>query len=225
MDWGHASLGGLLRHKEEVEALDASVVLDEVVVDDAAWWRVLSSATVSTHDEHPLIDPLVDDCESNWWWSTHLVVQRLESFLELTNLALNDLVSHLIANTVSVDDELGGHLTLVAILELLDGSDEASIKVLLHELLILWLNDDVRVILGMVRISGGAKADDTLLTCVAHVDANHHHLLTVHKSRPLHPQRLSTELGVDLLHDVRGHRHVHSPRSLLLDALSQDVEA
>lgn len=66
MDWGHTSLSGLLGYQEEVEALVALAVLDEVGVDDGSWLRVegLSELVLA---EHSLVDSLVDDDKGDRW--------------------------------------------------------------------------------------------------------------------------------------------------------------
>lgn len=143
MSWRDASLSGLLWNKEEVEALVVLLVLNEVGIDDAAWWRVVDGLTIRAFDEHPLVDPFVDDYQSDWRNTCDGIIDRLEGLFELRDLLFDDLVSLSFANTISVDDYLGGQVALILIGEALDGIDHASVKVLLHDFLILWLNDDV----------------------------------------------------------------------------------
>ena len=106
MNWSNTSLSGLLWHQVEVELLITIVVLDQLRVDDASRLRVVS-LTISTSDEHSLVDSLVHDNKSDWRWTTDLVVEWLEGFLELSNLLLNDLVSHLGTDSISVDEDFG----------------------------------------------------------------------------------------------------------------------
>jgi len=53
-----------LWNKEEVEALVGQVVLDQFLVDDGARLRIFDPSLLVL-DEHPLVDPLVDDDKSN----------------------------------------------------------------------------------------------------------------------------------------------------------------
>ena len=101
----HAALSGLLRHKEEVEAEVVVLVLDKPVVDDASWRWVVDSRAVL--DEHPLVDALVDDHQSDWGRPGGSVVEAAEHFSELGDLLLDDLVAHALADTIPVDDDLG----------------------------------------------------------------------------------------------------------------------
>jgi hypothetical protein len=203
MNWSDTSLSGLLWHQVEVELLIAIVVLDKLRVDDASWLRVVG-LTISASNEHSLVDSLVHDNKSDWRWATDLVVEWSESFLELSDLLLNDLVSHLSTNSISVDQDLGWLFTFVVQLKAFNGFNQASVEVFFDKLLVLGLDDDVRVISGLVGICGGNKSNDTLLTCVTNIDTDDHDLFLDHKLWPFHSQGLSSKLGVDLLHDIGG---------------------
>lgn len=99
-------MSGLLGYQEEVEALVVVLVLNELAVDDTTGLRVAGLA-VSVLDEHSLVDSLVDHNKSDGW-HRELVVEWLDCFLELGDLLGDDLVSHLLSDTVSVDDDLRG---------------------------------------------------------------------------------------------------------------------
>ena len=141
MNWSHTTLSGLLRYQVEVELLGTIVVLDQLGVDDTTWLRIIS-LSVSTSNKHSLVDSFVDNYESDWRWATNLVVEWLKSFLELTNLLFNDLVSHLGTYSISIDDDLGRLLSYI-FLEVFDSLDQAFVKILLDKLLILRLDDHV----------------------------------------------------------------------------------
>lgn len=141
--WRHTSLSCLLRNQEEIEALVVLLVLNEVGIDDAARLWVLHASAVWSLDKHPLVDSLVDYDQSDWWDSCDGVVDRLQHLLELRDLLLNDLISHSLTNTISVDDDLRWKIALILIRKALDGVDHASIEILFHNLLILCLDDDV----------------------------------------------------------------------------------
>ena len=142
MNWSDASLGSLLWHQVEVELLVTLVILDQLRVDDASWLRVIS-LTISSCDEHSLVDSFVHDNKSDWRWATDLIVEWLEGLLELSNLLLNDLVSHLCSNSISVDEDLSWLLTFVVVGKAFDCFDQASVEIFLDKLLVLGLDDDV----------------------------------------------------------------------------------
>lgn len=130
-----------------------------------------------------------------------MVVERSEGILELGDLLLDDLVSHHVANSVSIDDDLVRELTLVVVSKLIASGDDASIQLGLDELNVLWVDDDVIVVSSLSLVSGGTESNNRLLTSMANINTDDHNLL-LHESRPLHSERLSSHLGVDLLHDV-----------------------
>jgi len=139
-----AALGGLLRHQEEIEAFVANLILNETRVDDATWWRVIN-LVVSALNKHPLMDPLVHDSKCDCWLFSCLVVERRKSCLKLSDLLRDDLVSHLLANSISVDNDLLGEVTLVVLLEFSQSTDQALVEISFHKLLIFLLNKNVRV--------------------------------------------------------------------------------
>ena len=126
MRWGNTSLSGLLGHQEEIKALVVQLVLDKVGVNDATWLRVLNTTTARL-EEHPLVDPLVDHHQRDLDRSCSLVVEGLESFFELSDLLVEDLVSHLLTYTIPVDDDLGGELIPVVLSEVSTGIDQAPV--------------------------------------------------------------------------------------------------
>lgn len=220
MNWSDASLSGQLRDQEEVEALVAIIVLDKVGIDDRSWLRIDCSPIFLA--EHPLVDPLVDDDKGDWRRSRRLVVKRFQSILELLDLFGNDLISLLLTNTISVDQELVWQFTTMFDLEGLDGAEDASIKLYFDKLLTLWVDDHVTVVFGLSLIGGGSETDHRLLSSMADIDTNDHDLL-LHELWPFHSKGLTSHLGVDLLHDVGGYRQVDLLGSILSDTLGQDA--
>lgn len=55
----HASLSGQLWNKEEVKLFYSFAVFDQLVIDDATWWRVLYRSSISPSNKHSLVDSLV----------------------------------------------------------------------------------------------------------------------------------------------------------------------
>lgn len=148
MSWSYASLGGLLGNKEEVEALVVILVFNKLAVNDTTWLRIRRLA-ISVLDEHSLVDSFVDNDKSDGRLR-ELVVKWLDSFFELSDLLLNDLVSHLLSNSVSVDDDLRREGSLVFVGKGSDSTNQASVKILFDNLLVFLLDDDV----GEVRGAG-----------------------------------------------------------------------
>lgn len=136
----NTSLGGLLRDKEEVEAHVFLVVLDQSLIDDTSWWRIADIITsFGSLDEHTLVDPLVNYDESNRRDAGDLVVEWLEHLLELPDLFLDDLVSHALADTISVDDDPLWKLVVMVLGKRLYGLLHALIKISLNKFLPLFL--------------------------------------------------------------------------------------
>lgn len=138
-----AALGGLLRHQEEVEAFIASLILNETRVDDATWWRVIH-LVVSALNEHPLMDPLVHNSKCDCWWMRRLVVERQKSCLKLSNLLSDELVSHLLADSISVDNDLLRPLSVIMLGKFSQSTDQTLVEISFHKLLIFLLNQNVR---------------------------------------------------------------------------------
>lgn len=99
----HAALGGQLGNQEEVIALVSIAVLNKTQVYDCAWLWV-QHLLVVVLDEHSLVDPLVDHDKSDQRW-VHVVESILEDGLELGDLSVDDLLAHLVADTIAVDDD------------------------------------------------------------------------------------------------------------------------
>ena len=192
MSWSYTSLSCLLWYQEEVKALVVVLVFYKLTVDDTSWLRI-TGLSISVSNKHPLVNSLVHNYESEGRLG-HLIVKRLDGCLELSDLLLHDLVSHLLADTIPVDDNLCWVGSLVGLGELLESTDKASVKVLLHNLLVLLLNDDVGEILSALWICRGSKPDHRLLTCVANINTNYHHSLLLHESWHLDSHGLTTDL-------------------------------
>jgi len=203
MSWSDASLSGLLWYQEEVKALVVILVLHKLIVNDATrlWIRCLSMTVLN---EHPLVDPFVHNNKGNGWhWE--FVVERLNCLLELGDFLGNDLVSHLLSYSISVDDDFGWINPFVLFTKGFNGVHQTSIKVLFDNFLILLLDNDVREVRGALSIGWGCETNNRLLTSMTHIDTNDHDSLLLHELRELDPDRLTANFCVDLLHDVWGH--------------------
>lgn len=94
-----------LRNQKEVILHVTISALDHLRVHNAAGRRV-NELTVVPFNEEPLGDPLVDNDDCQLRLLGCLVVDFIDCFLELGNLFLENLLSHGITNTISVDDEV-----------------------------------------------------------------------------------------------------------------------
>ena len=110
---------------EEIERLAmvslTSSVLNQALVDNAPAGRVLELATRVLHEES-LVDSFVDDDESQLWRFHSIKVQLLDRLSKLCDLNSNHGISLSIAHTVSVDNEVCGHLLTVAFFECINGA-------------------------------------------------------------------------------------------------------
>ena len=130
-----------------VKLLVAVVVLHERVVQNSAGLGILELPILS---EHTLIYALVDDDQSEHG-RLSLVAVLSDGLAELAYLFADDLVAHLLADTVAEhDDSLrrGANVLLV----LGESVSETAVEVLLDELLVLGLNDEVRPVRGAVLV-------------------------------------------------------------------------
>lgn len=113
VNWSDTSLSGLLRDQEEIEALILAFILNKVGVNDGSRrWIVILLAIL---DEHSLVDSLVDYDQSNRRNTWCRVVDWLKGLFELGDLLINDLVSHLLSDTISVNYDFSGRLTIAVL--------------------------------------------------------------------------------------------------------------
>ena len=137
---GNASLGGLLRYEEEVEADVVLLILNQALIDDTSWWRIADIITsFRSLDEHTLVDPLVNYDQSNGRNLSDLVVEWLEHLLELPDFFFDDLVSHTLADSISVNDNPLWILVVMVLGKRLYGLHHALIKISLNKFLPLFL--------------------------------------------------------------------------------------
>lgn len=181
-------------------------MLDKALVNVCAL-RWIGDTCIGTHLEEPLSDSLVDNDQSvlwqNWllcWIETVLLLYDL---LKLFKFVSDNLGSHGVADTISVDEDVIRQLSLVVISECLEG----ALKVLLENtradnflaLLSLWTS--LGVVLAHVLIIGSAETDDTLLTLVTNINTYKHCLLGDLRAKVEAPE-VSSELGIDLSQNV-----------------------
>ena len=202
MGRSHATLSGLLRHQEEVEADIVVLVFNEAVVDDAPGRGVVDSRAVP--HEHPLVDALVDDHQRDWGRPHGIGVEAPEHFSELGDLLVDDLVPHAFADTISVNNNFGWLLAVVVLGERADRLFHALVQFSFDELLVFLLKEESRKVPGLLFVDGRCEANDRVLTGVANVNADDHDSLLLEDSGELGSDGLAVQLGVDLLHNIGG---------------------
>lgn len=136
--------------------------LRKATVNDAAAWRVYRPAILLVHHEEALIDPFVDENHSNLWLLSHFVVERLDCLLELLNLESENLLTLGITNTVTVDDQVCGELTLVVFSEALKSLLKFFLELVFDNFVALLLDNVVRVVLRHVIVDRGRETDNRL---------------------------------------------------------------
>ena len=129
--------------------------------------------------EHPLVDSLVDYYKSHSG-QVHLVVELLHDNLKLRDLLVEDVISHSLSDSISVDDDLVWQL-LVPGLEALKGLSHADIKLLLDNLLTLGLKNDIGIVLGVEIVGGGSETYNGLSSSMAHINTDDHNLILGHE--------------------------------------------
>jgi hypothetical protein len=111
-----------VRNEEEVETTVHDFRLfNEALVDVGSLGRVVDArvSILLRLLEEPLTDALVYDDECHLWWvvGALLAVRKsvflLNDFVKLIKLEVNDLLSHGVANTISIDENVRGHISIV----------------------------------------------------------------------------------------------------------------
>ena len=152
----HAALGCVSWRKEEVKdgprVAAVAFVFNQTLVDDAAGGWVPQLTSLVLHKES-LGDPLVDDNHSDLRLGRGLIVDLVDGSLKLRDLGRKHLVAHGIANTVTIDNEVGRKLIFVEVSEHLDCIFQCILHSRLHDLLSLLLNNVLRVVLAHLLIS------------------------------------------------------------------------
>lgn len=143
----HTALSGIGWSQIEIKLativlLSSAFVLDERSINNAARRRVAQSA-ISLFDKETLGDALVHNHDSDGRLLSYGVVEVADDSFELRNFEVEHLVSHGVTNTVSINDEVSGHRSLVVVLEHMDGLADEILHLVLDNLLALGLHDEL----------------------------------------------------------------------------------
>jgi len=171
-----------MRHQEEIEeSIDDFGLLNEAVINVGTLWRVGNGGVHSLMEES-LSNTLVDDDQGMLWkaWVVCFkAILLLDNLVELLKLMADNLGSHGVSNTISVDKDVFWEGAVVVVSECL----ESTLEVLLEHtraddlLALLALGTRLGVVLAHMLVVSCAEADDTLFTFVANIDTDKHGLV------------------------------------------------
>ena len=165
VSWLDGSLSNGMRHQEEIEgSIDDFSLLDEAVIDVGSLRRVGNGGVHSLLEES-LSDSLVHDDQGVLWKarvSGLELVLLLDNLVKLLQFVGDDLGSHGVSDTVSVDDDVVWESAVVLVSECL----ESTLEVLLEHtraddlLALLALGTRLGVVLAHMLVVGSAETDD-----------------------------------------------------------------
>jgi hypothetical protein len=159
MSGGNTSLGSELGNKEEVEAVLIGI-LNQVSINDRSRGRVDEVlGTFLSFNEESLVDSLVNNYEGDGR-NILSVINLLNDFLELSDLLSNNLISHLLTNTVSENNNLVRHVIVVHLLEVKDGVLKASVELGFNQFLEFRLDNIIIIIFVEIFVQGSAETDN-----------------------------------------------------------------
>lgn len=166
-------MSSILWNQVEVILIVGVSVLYNSSVNQASRRRILKSSALILNKES-LSDALVHNDNSDERLLGSFVVGLSDSILELGYLSLENLTSHSITDSVSVDDEVTRKLALL-LLESIECTLDGALEVLVvNYLLAFLLYHLLRVVLTHLTVDGGTEANDGLGTRVTDIDSNQH---------------------------------------------------
>jgi hypothetical protein len=157
VSWKDAPLGCELRDEVEIVLTLRVLILHDLGINEGTRGRVDELATAILNEE-ALSDALVHDDDCDRRLLLGCVVGLLDGLAELLHLLLEDLTSHGIANTITVDDEV---LRVVS-MSLCEGTESALdsiLELLVDDLLSLPLSDPLTVVLASGLVNTGAETN------------------------------------------------------------------
>lgn len=196
---GHVEVGGLDRtlgyrvgHKEEVELTVYDFgLLDEAVVNVGTLGRVVDvgrlAVVLLSLLEESLANTLVHDDQCDLRGLLLVLfrnviladaVLKCHNLVKLGEFLVNDLLAHGITDTITVDEDVLGHLTVEVPVAL-----EGTLEVVgqdggRDDLLSLdWLWTGLCIVLAEVGVVSGTEADRGLLSLVADINSDQHGLV------------------------------------------------
>lgn len=132
-----------------------------------------------------------------------VLVFHLDNLVELLKLVPDDLSSHGVSNTISVDDDVIWEGAVVVVSECFERLFEVILEHARADdlLTLLALRTRLGVVLCHVFIVGSTKTDNTLFTFVANINTDKHGLFRDLWSKVKAPE-VTTKLSIDLSEDI-----------------------
>ena len=194
----HVEMSGLdgtlshrVRDQEEIElAFDDFGLLDEAIVDVSTLWRVIDvvlAVVLLSLLEESLADTLVHDDQRDFR-SLLLVlllnvvltdaVLKGHNLVQLGEFLVNDLLTHGVTDTITVDENMLRHFPVEVPVAL-----EGALEVVRKDggrddlLTLNWLRASLCVVLAEVGVVGSTEADGRLFTLMTDINAYQHGLI------------------------------------------------
>ena len=177
---------------------------NQCFVDDAAWIRVTELASSFIFDKEALGDTLVHHYYCDFGFVGGLVVHVVDGSFELRDLVRQNLVSLGIADTVSVDNDVGGVFFFMVLRESSNRSHHSLFHLGLHNLFTLLLDNVLRVVLTHLFIDAAAETNHRFRTSVANINTDQHSAFLVKHFWELEVVQVTTSLTVYLFDYVGG---------------------
>lgn len=201
--WQDTPLGCELGHQVEI-ILDVRVIILHDLVVNQAPRRWVLNGSIFTLNKEPLSDSLVDDDNSDVRLLLGEVVGLMDSLSDLSDLLLEDLSSHGITNTISVDNEVIREISM-ALSKATHCSLKSLLKLLVDYLLASLLTDLLRIVLTQLLVDRSTETDNRSGSRVADVHTNQHGVRQQFLGET-EIEQIPTEFGVHLSQDVSSDR-------------------
>lgn len=202
----HSALGDRVGNQEEIKlSVDDFALLDKSLINVGSLRRVQYSVAFLL--EESLSDPLVDDNQGDLG-SLVLVlavvsVLLVDDHFDLRQFVVENLLSHGISHTISVDEDVLRQGSFVVFAVGLEAVEKVFAKDVLGDdfFTLLLLGACLGIVLAHVLVVGSNEPNDTLTALVAHIDTNQHGRFRDFL-RELHSPEISSKFGVDLSEEV-----------------------
>jgi len=224
-----------VRHKEEIElAIDHLALFNEALIDVGTLGRVVNEGLVLRILcllEETLAHALVHNNQSDlrahslvriWVESVHTIL-LFDDGIKLLELKIDNLLTHGITDTISVNKDVLWHLSSVKFTI----SRERALEIVRKHsrrnnlLALLWLRRGLCVVLAHVLIVGSTEANGRLLALVTDIDTDKHGAVRDFLTE-LHAPEITTEFSVHLTDDVKENAVVVLLNSTVSDKLGND---
>lgn len=216
----HTSLSSELRDQIKIVLTLRILVLYDLLVNERAWWWILKIAIRIFYKES-LCDSLVNNDDSDERLLLGRVVCLIDCLSELLNFFLENLTSHSIAYTISVDNEMFREI-LMTLTENTHGSLDCIFQVPVNDLLTFSLNDPLTVVLTPLGVNTSTETNNRIRTWVANIDSDQHSSL-MKVLGELEIEEITTELRIYLPQNVACNWQIHASTKVLVANTLRDA--